>query len=127
MDIYLNYKMVLENYSFIYHSHRIISYFFPSGKSYLLHKSRQDQLVLVNSKYISSGWRKVKENEEASTLKSLGSFAVKSNVSSVGEFIQEDGKNLPPPDMNKSSIVYMNSAASDLGSSLGYCLANINK
>jgi len=57
------------------------------GKSYLMHKSRKGYLVLVNSKYISNGWRKVNENDEALTIKSLGSSSLKSAVSSVGEFI----------------------------------------
>ncbi|KAL4449739.1 hypothetical protein ABPG74_008112 [Tetrahymena malaccensis] len=97
------------------------------GKQFLLHKNIKGKLVLLNAKYMSDGWMKEEQDEQQKTLKSFDQLIQQVKDKKEGDFLQENGKNLPPPDLNKSSPLYINSAAGDLGSSLGYCLANINK
>lgn len=92
-----------------------------------MHKNIHGELVILNAKYMSDGWMKQEQDDQEKTLKSFDQLLTSVKDKKEGDFLSEDGKNLPPPDLNKSSPLYMNSAAGDLGSSLGYCLANINK
>lgn len=80
---------------------------------------------------MSNGWMKRDKEDSENLIKTFKQlrFSMKNNAIVVAEnsFPNEKGNNRPPPNFSQAEYVYINSAASDLGSSLGYCLANINK